>query len=611
MLDTSPQNLYEEIRAAEALRDAHVEGMDAMLEQYVGPYFNDRGAREADSLPENHWHEYLSLVVPRVIFDNPRVRATTRTPEVDQNAFMARALAHALNRWVRDTKARNILRRMAVDMMFRWGVMLTTQEPRQGVNDLEGRPVSWPQWTRIPQRHYFVDPLAMGKSELRYQGHLSVRDKATLVDLAKQDPKTWNLEVVEGLSEGAGLDKLDRAENDEGLERNEVVARELWIPEYELEKSEWKRLGLKSAPTAEEGFHGAVFTLSVEQSGNGEDADFLRPPRPYYGHESGPYAVFGVYDVPGSLYPLSPLVAVQGLVEQLNDIARGISGSIDRYKRFVAADTEVAQKMKDIPHDNVMGIAGFDRARAEQYEIGGVTEQMLAGQNIYRDRLERNSGLNDAMRGNVSGEGTATENMIADEAASARMGFIKQVFSDTVSDCLEKAAWYLVMDDRFEIPLPEDEFGPGAKFAGGLEARPGAEVAVEDPDFLQNTEIEIEPYSMERTSEGLQQRRAKTMLDLLNLVPLMAQFPDGADYDAIISEVGDAVNMPDLGDRFFPEKAAANLQDAQAMLAKAGPSGGAQGGGGGRPVPGAQRSSRGPDTNPSLNGQVAAMAEVR
>ena len=70
MLDVTPENLYDEIQSAEAFRDEHLEYFDDLVEQFIGPAY--RGSTGTDNyLPENHVYEYLSLTVPRLIYDNP------------------------------------------------------------------------------------------------------------------------------------------------------------------------------------------------------------------------------------------------------------------------------------------------------------------------------------------------------------------------------------------------------------------------------------------------------------------------------------------------------------------------------------------------------------
>ena len=79
MLDCSPGNLHNEILSAEQFRDSHIGYLDDLIEQYIGPAYNNDGSMD-NYLPENHIYEFLSLNVPRLIYDNPRVHVSTRRP---------------------------------------------------------------------------------------------------------------------------------------------------------------------------------------------------------------------------------------------------------------------------------------------------------------------------------------------------------------------------------------------------------------------------------------------------------------------------------------------------------------------------------------------------
>ena len=114
MLKTTPSNLYEEILAAERHLNKHLEYYDDIVKKYAG---SAMGSGDTDEmLTENHIYEYLSLTIPRLIHDNPRVSINTRRPATQGET--AKALQHGVNRWVRDSNVRHVLMRMAYDMLF-------------------------------------------------------------------------------------------------------------------------------------------------------------------------------------------------------------------------------------------------------------------------------------------------------------------------------------------------------------------------------------------------------------------------------------------------------------------------------------------------------------
>jgi len=556
MLDVSAGNLMMEVKSSESLRDQHLEAMDEQVRRYHGPHWR-AGSANQDYYPENHAYEYISLVVPRIVLDNPRVRVSTRRPGSQDE--VAEAMRHALNRWVRDTRLSRLLIRIAIDSMFNYGVLLLSQVPRPGKrnDDLS----FWPQAYRIPQRMFFRDYLARHDSECRYMGHKWRRDKDDLLRRAREQPEEgWNAEALREVVTDNDND-TDRASRERGIEgnaRGELTAYEVWVPEYELPDS----------PGRDEGFHGTIFTMAAQTKAQAkpeslawsddkykapERSAFIRAPRAYYGPRQGPYTTFGIYTVPDSAYPLSPLAAVQGQQDDLNRHVIAASNADERYKRLVFVDNtdpKLIQRVKDAGDSYVIPISGLESGKVVQVELGGSTPQQWEMIAQKRDRLDRNSGIFDAQRGSVAGRGTATEVAVADEASASRLGFIKHQFQDAVQKFLQGVAWYLFHDDRVDFPLgPEaaEALGlPEPWFKGGmLDEGSGA--------TFDDLELEIEPYSMERTSEGLQQKRTMEVAQLLMSIGQAAPMMPFIDWKQVLEWVGDSHNFPELKDVLDPE----------------------------------------------------------
>ena len=549
MLNVNASNLLEEIRAAERLRDKHLASFGEQVERYHGPYWKG-DSMNADYSPENHYYEYISLMVPRLIFDNPRVRVKTRRP--GSQKFVAEAVRHALNRWSKDTSLRKVLRDTATDMLFNFSVVMTSEEVNKSLKpqmDTTGnsKPM-WPTCSRIPQNKFFIDPAATGVNDARFIGHKWIRDHEDLMDLARDDKDAgWNLEAIENLKPTTDERELGRKERDLP-DRDEVVCYEVWIPEIELEDS----LG------PDEGFHGTIYTLGVVSGGDDDEEDrraMIREPRSYYGPRWGPYTMFGVYKVPNAIYPLSPLMAIEGQVQDLNAHVLSTSRSAEQYKKLILVDNtdpKFAQRVKDA-HDNyVIPVSGLEKQRVVQAEVGGMTAQQLSYIDTARERLDRNSGIHDAQRGNVEGRGTATEVQVASEASTVRMAYIRQQFADAVEQLLRTVAWFFYYDDRVVIPLGEE-----GQRALGLED-PWLVGGDHDPDSgatFDDLELEIEPYSMARTTEGQHQQRVMQMYQLiLQTAPLMPQMPF-VNWKEMLYHLGDAMNYPEIGELIDTEMA--------------------------------------------------------
>ena len=538
MFKTNPRELYQEIKAAERLRDDHTRSMSEQVNKFTGPYYKEKGGLYEGYAAENHYYEFISLVVPRLVFDNPRVRVETRRPGTQ--GTVAQAMRHGINRWIRDADFRKVLTDLATDMCFNFGVALVTEEVNKGLKpagdtQTPSTPM-WPVCTRIPQHRFFVDPVAQTLDEARFIGHKWVRDKEDLLQMAEEKKdEGWNPEAIEAMTVSTDHEELGRA-NKDMPDRDEVVCYEVYVPEVELDDSLGK----------ENGFNGTIYTIAVSVDDEDEKAAFVRDPRPYYGPRWGPYTVFGIYKVPNQLYPLAPLVAIEGQVEELNRHAEAASVSAEMYKKLILVDNtdpKFVQRVKDSEDNYVIPVSGLERQRVVQAEIGGMTQQQLSYLQVARDRLDRNSGITDAQRGNIEGRGTATEVTVAAEASTIRMAFMKRAFSDAVQHVLKTVAWFMYHDDRVVMPL-------------GAEA--GQEMGVEEPwlvggdhdpegnSSFDDLELEIDPYSMERTTEGSHQRRTMEMYNLLlQSAPMIPQMPF-LNWKEIFSRLGDALNQPDL-----------------------------------------------------------------
>lgn len=558
MLKVTPSNLYEEVQAAERFRNKHLEYYDEILQKYAGSALGN-GSTDV-MLSENHIYEYLSLTIPRLVHDNPRVSISTRRPVTQETTAMA--LEHGLNRWVRDTDVRQVLMRVAYDMLIAYGVILTAQQPMQGHDPGSENKPYFPASYRISPKRFICDPLALSIKESRFMGHAWIRDKEDLIKEAENDD-SWNKEVIDNLIvDSLSKESLGRRESDgkDMPSRREVAGYDIWVPEVQLDES----------PGPEEGFNGTIFTIGLGQDGNGEDngeADFIRDPRPYYGPASGPYSFFGSYYVPDKIYPLSPILATMSQVDELNDHVRSAARSATMYKRLILVDSKSKKLMQDIksqPDSYVVPVEGLDRDRVIPIELGGITNQQVSYIQMARERLDRNSGIHDAMRGNVTGNATATEVSIAEESSTVRLAYIKQQFQQSVRNMLQSAGWFLYYDDRVMFPLGAD----AAKDLGMAEPYYiGGVTAEQSGESFNDLELEIDAYSMERTSEALKQRRTVEAFQLVSsIAQAMPQMPY-VRWGDLLDKLGDAMNMPDLSELVDEEAMQEMLQQQQQQQA--------------------------------------------
>jgi len=559
-----PEHLMEEVQAAVRFRNQHLKHLDEQLQRFRGPAWRKDGySVGSDYAPENTYYEYVSLMIPKLIFDNPRVQVQSRKPGPAND--VATAIRYGLNRWVRDCVLRKRLVELATDMLFSFGVAVV----KESYADANGISVSlptkevqepskpmWPVVERVCQKQFIIDPGCERPSDALYMGHEFRRRRKDLLAMAETG-KGWDKEAIReaAASEAYAKDGKDAKYPD----RDEITVYEIWVPDMKLDES----------PGPEMGFHGTILTLASVVGPNGAQpvGKYIRKPRPYYGPRTGPYSIFGVYKVPDSPIPLSPLTAVESQINDLNQHVRAASNSMMKHKRIVGVnDPRTAQLVKDTGHDYVAVVPFEDgRAMVQEFELGGQTEQQANWIATCRERADRALGMDEALRGAVSGAGTATEHTIASEAANTRIAYIKQAFSDSVTALLEKVAFYMYHDDRIVFPLGSEM---GRQLGMPPEVMPFFEGGGHDTDEgygFEDLELEIEPYSMERASEGMAQKRAMEMHTMImNTLPAMQQYPDYPWLDHF-QKIGNAMNTPDLPELVRPELLKRFSDDLQRM----------------------------------------------
>ena len=168
--------------------------------------------------------------------------------------------------------------------------------------------------------------------------------------------------------------------------------------------------------------------------------------------------------------------------------------------------------------------------------------------------------MHEAQRGVVTGDATATEVQVAESAGSLRFAYIRRRFHEATRRALHNAAWYMYHDSRVVFPLGMDAakaLGMGEPyFVGGIpEQITGARYA--------DVELEIDTYSMERANEAMLQRRALEAYNVITQSAQMMAATPYVDWSSLLSKLGDAMNIPELGELIDEDQLKAMLQAAQ------------------------------------------------
>jgi len=570
MLEATPEALIAELEAGIRNQENVTHYKDEMVKGYSGPYYNRRGMGEKEE-PENFYFEYTSYLLPRLVFNNPRVQVKSR--RLGPQKQVADAIRHGLNRWCVDTEFRKVLVPSAVDFLFLHTVLLTTFEEEDGGDGVRpSRPPQFgnnvphmPRVTHVDTDSFVWDPVGRTPMDWRWAGHRYVRDKEDLLAEAKESPETWDEKMLDKISTSEEKETERRRIRGESPDRNEVVLYEIWYPE-QYDEDEYDSMD----EARDAGFNGMIYTVARDQTGNADQKlkdNWIRKPRSYYGPRWGPYTYIGAYPVPGESNRLSPLLAVEAQTRNLNMHARAYKDSSKSFKQLVLVDGDdpkLAQQIKSSADQFVIPVTGFDKNKVVQIAVGGAHQSQLESVQVFKDQLNRNAGMGEAQRGVTTGA-TATETSVAANSSALRMDFIVQQWQDGIVRALRTVSWYLYHSGKVMIPLGEDAADEMEKDGNPVPEGEtpffiGGDTDDESGATFDDLELDIEPYSMERTDQGLLQRRTMELMSLIpNLVQMMAQAPTGVDWPELLDRIGDAFNAPGFGQLFHPEELAAAM----------------------------------------------------
>lgn len=546
-----PEILAQEIERAETLTKYHIDVVDELVLNYTGSrYRSDRQPDEEQ--PENAAYEYAALMLPLLAYDNPAVQVETR--RVTTDAQTALGMEEALNAWIIEHDLQKLFELAAIDFLFSYGVLLTTFEPYGGTDSPDLPPIMSPRVHYVSPRRFFLDPLAVaplidgeGFDGLRFMGHRWVRDLSAL-----EGDKRFDQAAVAQLASEVDTDKLDRPIRDRSPFRGEVVGYEVWVPPEVCD------------PRATT--NGMIYTLAAHQRTTDKKgkAIYLREPRPYYGPEWGPYSFFGAYPVPNQCHPLSPLAALAALCEEVNGHANAASRAAGREKTLTlvnSSDNAAAKAVKDGKDGEIWKVPGLNPNSIVQLEQGGVSPQRYDYLKMLRERYDRNSGVSETRRGNVTGNELATAITAANSASSQRDSYLKKKFAQSASQVLKTAAWYFHQSPNVVRPLSA---AAGKRLGMNYPVFHGGPQPGQEKQTFTDLGLRIEPYSMERPNEGqLQQITLQLVNWLTGMAPNMPQLL-WIDFKEMLDIVAKIFNQRGLTRIFLPDR----LEQLRQMVAQ-------------------------------------------
>lgn len=564
--DISTPNLCDEITASRAYIEEFTACLEEIVPGYHGPHWRKGKGAERVGDPENMAFMWQARNLPLVAGGVPKVRIGTSRLD-DYSTDWAKKLQYGTNRWAKDSDVEALHEEMGVDFGFLWGVSMCSEEPRPGTGLEAEDPPTWPSSVRLPHSDFAFDHLARTPKKWRWAAHKLTRDRNDVLREAEEHPEYgWSRAMLNALAEkprgGRGENRRDgRDERELTVRRHEIEYWDIWFPRGEVDPDDLREAGLELDDYPEEdGYTGVVLTITLERDKDGNvGREYLRKPRPYWGPRWGPYNWCGCYIVPDHTPSLSPIVAAQAVVDALNGMTRAAIKALESYRKLILAgesDETIVEILKQGRDLNIYGLESVDdfARQVAQFEIGGLTDQHVAGIQMLRDLANRTLALSDSLQGNPRAGVTATAEAQANAAADLLGDFQRRKFERWAIRNYKTAAWILAKSESVSFPLgPEaageftDEFGepiPDPVFEGGptFDEETGEEIPL-DFDAL---DFSFEPYTMEYTDEAIAQRRAQTLVELMTIVvPFLRQYPE-VDADGFLSLLGQAHNQDAL-----------------------------------------------------------------
>ena len=489
MLKYTQEGLLEELNASEARLRPFLDTYEKDLLRICGPAYGGNIDFVLGD-PENHWQEWLSIFLPQLVYGNPHCSVSP-----DNIAWVperAKAVEASLNTWGRITDIRHEIERLATDFAVRWCCGIVQPQPVVGHDGAED-PHYLPGFARLSPLDVRWDPTTKDIRKGRWTAHRVVHDIDDLIERVKKGEATgWDLPALEVHAKSAGGDARNQKRKPGfSVERRQLVVWELWARGHKLE----------GAPGEKKGYHGTLFTVLDGQHATSATKEFIRKPRAFFGRRKGPHIIQGAMLIGDLCEPLSQLVATTPQAVYLNKVARAVQTAVEDYKRgTVTTDPNLADKMANGMDGSVWTVEGIDiRQVVQTIEMGGLNQQLLAAKEDARQTLDRNSGLHEAQRGNVTGVATATEVQAANMSSQLRSSFLVQKFRDFVREVYECAGFYFDLDPDVVLDL-----GDGMSTRGGIPRSKKDKWNALDHERLA---LDIDPYSMGRTDEQTKQMR--------------------------------------------------------------------------------------------------------
>lgn len=545
-----PFDLYTEIQDRKRALEPEIETYDTLISRYASTCDQHE--------PENSGFNWVTNVLSQLMYYDPVWIVDSQ--KGGRSAAYAVARKKALDRWTQDQELGRFLREGPVlDAQFLRGVAVMSREPqKRGYRFGDDSMV--PTMNRVSPRDYIEDGTATNHDKALWKAHRVVCMREELLARAKEHPEEkWNVELIEkAQSSTSEMSQMD-AQKRGSVTRDEIVYWQVWMRRHP-------------------DFDGPVLADIIESAGGIDvDAvgyDWLREPREWYGPDWGPYYHFECLPVSDRAYGVAPLYANKGQSDDLNACARAVIEAENAFKQFVVIDEmtmmnpdgktkkQVGKKLAEVIQNArnryVYTAPSFDQSKAKEMKIGGAPQEMYAALQVRMERHDRSIGLSQARQGNTSSGQTATSDVIADTAADRKVGLIRVAIHDALKRVGHGFLWYLEHDSELAVLVGTDPEMGEIWVSGG---------SFTDDDEKGNYDCKIEPMSTELTTPAVLQAQATMLMNFFGtFAPIMPQTPF-IDWARLTQVVGNAWNIPYMGELVRPDILAAvsQVQMAQSL----------------------------------------------
>lgn len=487
------------------------------VKEYVGSHYSDNGSDREN--PVNLISLYVRIVTGILVGADPRWMVSTFDPALRQ--YIKTFEEHGNRKFV-DVQFGEVLRRAVFDALFLVGIvknsLISPCEARfGGTEKISGE---WGMFN-VQFQDFVCDTRATIFSECAYMGHRY----AILLEEAKQT-KSYNAKARSLLTA-----KDEDAFNDGGDERIERIGRGLDVDNESLEDyvEVWEiylpRQGL---------------VVLFDADGEGDEPLLVQE---WIGPKTGPFDFLSFGDVPGSLFPKSPIMDLIDPHRTVNLLTRKLDNQASRAKMATLyQDTDDAEKIQNCKDGDFVQSNNPEAVR-EVMVGSGPNQNVAVWSEKTRNLFSQHAGNLDALGGLAAQSDTVGQEKIVTESASnliRSMGMRVAAFGQRQ---MKKAGWFI-----WKNPYETHKATYSPRHAPNTTIRRSVSPADRVGKDFEDLDITINPYSLQ--TQTPQQRMMMiddlVMKVILPVMPMLGQ-PGVSDLlEAYIKMKAHYANNPDL-----------------------------------------------------------------